>query len=403
MPAGDFDGDGAIDLAVGFNNIGGRPPEVAVVFGPFGPGQSFLLDDPRGFRVLRISDAMNPKHFGEWLGPIGDFNGDGRDDLAFYNPMDAGCCGMEILLGHDPWADAVDLAELKEEGLSVKFGFDSGAFFALRFKPAGDVNGDGFEDALLFGTSFEDDNSGAVGVLLGRKALDREASLFSEVQGDGGFLIRGDEPVGFFGYDADVADLDGDARPDILVGSYRCSELRGEARPGVVHIAFDIGRLRGESSISDLALPVLTIEGELPMDRFGVVSRILGDQNADGLPEVLIEAYFDTDEGGGRGRTFLVPGSSLAGPARPFMRGDPNLDGKPELTDAVYIFGVLFLGMPGFPCQDAADVNDDGTVNITDGVYLLLYLFLGGLPPREPFPDRGRDPTNDDPLSCRGA
>lgn len=84
----------------------------------------------------------------------------------------------------------------------------------------------------------------------------------------------------------------------------------------------------------------------------------------------------------------------------PFQRGDCHPSGGAVvITDAVYIFGFLFLGQSTPSCLDACDGNDDGNVSITDGIYLLSYLFLGGPEPPAPFSgtqaSTGADPTRD--------
>lgn len=82
-----------------------------------------------------------------------------------------------------------------------------------------------------------------------------------------------------------------------------------------------------------------------------------------------------------------------------FVRGDVDANGSHELTDAISIFGYLFLGRSGLGCLDAADTDDSGAVDITDGIYLLNYLFLGGPQPPAPFPECGADASSDD-LRC---
>lgn len=79
-----------------------------------------------------------------------------------------------------------------------------------------------------------------------------------------------------------------------------------------------------------------------------------------------------------------------------FRRGDPNLDGEPDISDAVFILGVLFgVGgggagdEPPLSCEAAADVNSDAFVDISDPIYLLRFLFLSGPPPEAPFPHCG--------------
>lgn len=83
-----------------------------------------------------------------------------------------------------------------------------------------------------------------------------------------------------------------------------------------------------------------------------------------------------------------------------FRRGDSNVDGKLDISDATHTLGFLFIGSPpALPCEDASDSNDDGKVDISDAVSSLGFLFLGSDPPKEPYRDCGRDPTEDD-LSC---
>jgi hypothetical protein len=82
-----------------------------------------------------------------------------------------------------------------------------------------------------------------------------------------------------------------------------------------------------------------------------------------------------------------------------FRRGDANVDGNTDLSDAVFILNYLFTGGPAPSCEKSADVDDDGVVEVTDAVRSLTHLFLGGAPPGRPFPDCGADPTPDD-LTC---
>jgi hypothetical protein len=113
------------------------------------------------------------------------------------------------------------------------------------------------------------------------------------------------------------------------------------------------------------------------------------------IPEPEIEALGGTDADG-----------ILPEPCEPncgetlFARGDVNADGNPDISDAVFLLGFLFVGIDQFPlCEKAGDSDDNGGLELTDAVFLLDYLFRGGrhLPP--PFLDCGRDLTEDD-LSC---
>ena len=74
-------------------------------------------------------------------------------------------------------------------------------------------------------------------------------------------------------------------------------------------------------------------------------------------------------------------------------RGDADRSGELEITDAVRVLNVLFLG-GDLACEDAGDADDSGSLTITDGIRILNVLFLGigtipGMNSCEP------DPTSD--------
>jgi hypothetical protein len=85
--------------------------------------------------------------------------------------------------------------------------------------------------------------------------------------------------------------------------------------------------------------------------------------------------------------------------ARPFVRGDADDNGRLNMTDAILVFGYLFLGGRTPTCLDAADADDDGRATVNDGILSLHYLFLGSRSPSQPFPACGEDPSADE-LSC---
>ncbi|MBI4583673.1 MAG: type II secretion system protein [Planctomycetes bacterium] len=86
----------------------------------------------------------------------------------------------------------------------------------------------------------------------------------------------------------------------------------------------------------------------------------------------------------------------------PFHRGDSNIDGVVDISDAITTLGVLFLGNPReLDCRDAADANDDGDVDVSDAIWTLTFKFLGGVEIPPPGPATcGIDPTYDSLPSC---
>jgi hypothetical protein len=69
-----------------------------------------------------------------------------------------------------------------------------------------------------------------------------------------------------------------------------------------------------------------------------------------------------------------------------FHRGDPNSSGTIDISDAIAIFGFLFLGDTTPTCKESADSNNDGTIDISDGILLLSWLFLSAAEPVAPGP-----------------
>lgn len=88
-----------------------------------------------------------------------------------------------------------------------------------------------------------------------------------------------------------------------------------------------------------------------------------------------------------------------------FHRGDANADGRYDISDALTVFGYLFLGGAAPPCLEAADYEDNGALEVTDGIAILGNLFLGTANPALPGavgspcgPDRMGSPRS---LDCK--
>ncbi len=86
-----------------------------------------------------------------------------------------------------------------------------------------------------------------------------------------------------------------------------------------------------------------------------------------------------------------VTGNPTPPPGGRQVGGDCNQDGLVDISDAVCLFGFLFLGNPvELPCGDGSvshpanvtlfDWNGDGQVDISDGIAELGWLFLGQAP-----------------------
>ena len=114
---------------------------------------------------------------------------------------------------------------------------------------------------------------------------------------------------------------------------------------------------------------------------------------ADGVPAPRFEltsAPAGMSIGTASGLIEWAPGGEAAG---------THVDGRQELSDAVFVFNFLFAGGLAPSCDSAADVNRDFRIDLSDGVSLLNFLFLGGSTPSDPFTSCG---TATDPgeLAC---
>jgi hypothetical protein len=232
--AGDLDGDGFGDLAVGAPTSGalerGRVLVVAGTgtrhAGAMTPSAAWSADD-------------TAQRAGSDLAGLGDVDGDGRDDLAVGSRR------------NDAWiVYGAGFADSTFDDLRVtQIAGRVGEFIGQRVSGAGDVNGDGFAD-FVFGGAASDDNgidAGAAYLLYGGDALPAyiegtSLESFGRLEGDTfptfsvannggveGAQLRGTETGGKLGLDvAGGGDLDGDGYPDLLLGAVEGGGGRGQ-------------------------------------------------------------------------------------------------------------------------------------------------------------------------------
>jgi subtilisin family serine protease len=80
---------------------------------------------------------------------------------------------------------------------------------------------------------------------------------------------------------------------------------------------------------------------------------------------------------------------------REFLRGDCTNDGSFDISDAIFLLGVLFQAKGPPACSEACNSNTDDRLDLSDAIYALYYLFVGGPAPGAPFPGCGKDDGND--------
>jgi hypothetical protein len=370
----DFNGDGIPDLAVANSNAFNRgSPSVSVLLGQGDGTFRQLADYDVGPHPISLA--------------VGDFNGDGRPDLAV------------VATDHT---------------VGVLLGNGDGSFQAVRDYEAGggpadvavaDFNGDGRPDLAVAGGG----GGGAVSVLLGNGDGSFQAPTSSGVRRNPGSLA--------------VGDFNGDGRPDLVAASVTdntVSVLLGNGDgsfqtavnypAGVVDFVA-AGAFRG-AGVLDLAVggygvSVLLGNGDgtfQAVPSYAVGSRpyavAVGDFNGDGIPDLVTASVFPRHEldvllGNGDG-TFQPAVPYDAGPAPYAVAvGDFNGDGRLDLAvanmvgpmdvllgngDGTFQQAVPYDAGPNLFAVAVGDFNGDGkpdlvavnNLGLTGGVSVLL-------------------------------
>lgn len=188
--AGDIDGDGRDDLF--FANIGypavrpfmtPRPGRLYILYGRSVFPEEILMSEFEGYGTEIYSGSPND-WFGDHGTALGDFDGDGRGDLACFAGSPDGERGVFVILGGPmpPRVEAEWRVWVDRKGMRVRCpSTDEAAGY--RLARGNDVNGDGLCDLLIgrvFGTDPVDGATrGTVSVLLGRRELEPEVALES--------------------------------------------------------------------------------------------------------------------------------------------------------------------------------------------------------------------------------
>lgn len=303
-PAGDINGDGIDDLILGAGDADTAGTDSGAAYVVFGRSSAFpaslsvtQLDGSIGFRLTGAA-ANDGAGFG--VAGVGDFNGDGRDDLAVGAPgfdiPGLGSTGAAfVVYGRNSFPASLALASLDAStGLRIE-GAAAGDFAGQRIA-AGDINGDGRADLLIGAPGRDDaaDRAGSAYVLYGRAGPLPATLNLASINGTNGFRLDGARTEDYAGYNVAVADLNGDGFGDLILAAPN-ADLPGRPDAGTTHVLFG-GMVPRPPSIAldSIAAPAgFRFEGEIG-GYSGIEASSAGDVDGDQFADLIL-----TDVSGG--------------------------------------------------------------------------------------------------------
>ena len=385
--AGDIDGDGVDDFALGAPNGGDdHSGTVYIIYGrdrmsgSVFPAEIELarFDASHGFRV---DGTVRGEGLGRSIANMGDVNGDGRDDLAIGAPQHTTGLGGRtyVLYGREASTKGAFPEVLDADTIAGDVGFRMEVSSARRIHSgwtvaaAGDMNGDGLADMLIgapYAGEYGIGHAARTYVVFGKRSGGVGFSDVVELEalnGTDGFVINVFGRLERFGLGLAGVDMNGDGLSDVIAGRALLEDPSGTGQLGAVMVLYGrdyrVSQFAPSYSETDIdGVSGVWLVAPKPEDIWGFASVAIaaaGDVNGDGLQDVLVGSPATRDDwsvycGGVGGATYVVLGRS------PRCCADLDYDGRLTISDFIafqYMFGQQ---------HPFADFDADGSFTIFD-------------------------------------
>jgi len=390
MTAGDFNADGRVDLAVGASDYSSSAGRAYIFY-----NDSSIPTTAATADIIIAGDASS--RFGSSV-ISGDFNADGRTDLAVGASAYSSSAG-QVYIYETRENYAWQLQPQKSvrvspiSGQEMKITGEAGTSFGYSMV-SGDLNADGKID-LAVGAYGYSSYSGRTYVFYNDGSIPSSASSGADA------MITGENNNYYFGYSMTKGDFNNDGKIDLVVGS------KPSSAAGRAYIFYNDGTYPESASSAD---HIITGSSG---DSFGV-SMISGDFNADGTTDLAVAArtgitdtgwvyifYNDVSIPTTAGTAdAIITGDAFTGFGYSLGAGDFNVDGKIDLaassTGKVYIFYngsittenatgadvIISNFFSQIPFVIAGDFNSDGKNDLAVGdpstSNSSVFIFYGG-------------------------
>ncbi len=212
------------------------------------------------------------------------------------------------------------------------------ASFGISVATAGDVNGDGYADVIAGARDYDNGQTDEGRAFVYHGSAAGLATSF-------GWTSESDQADAFFGYSVSTAaDVNGDGYADVIVGASGYDN--GQADEG--------GAFAYYGSAAGLATsPTWTGESDQGGAGYGTSVAPAGDVNGDGYADVIVGAYLYNNGESHEGRAYAYHGSAAG------LATTPAWTAESDQANASF----------GISVATAGDVNGDGYSDILVGAY----------------------------------